>query len=163
MIDFIVDKFYYLFLGLIVLSLVQRHRGRGNSKRTATIFQAILVFIIYIGAMVIKEENLEKKWIIVPLAIVAAVLYFFRSRIIPYKMHCRNCGAKLNAAQIFMHDSNLCSNCDPDDKPEEEDESEDTEEDNPGNLPDAENSEREELEASPEEEQTGEDKKKQES
>ena len=119
MIEFIADKFYYLFLGLIILSLVQRRKGRGNIKRTATVFQAILVFILYIGAMVIQEEGFEKKWIVIPLAVVALALYFFRPRILPYKLHCRNCGARLNATQIFMHDSNLCSNCDPDDQGEE--------------------------------------------
>ncbi len=120
MITFIVDKFYYLFLGLIILSLVQRHRGRGNTKRTATVFQAILVFIIYIGAMVIQEEGLEKKWIAIPFAVVALALYLFRPRILPYKLHCRNCGTRLTASQIFMHDSNLCAACDPDDQPAED-------------------------------------------
>ena len=127
MITFIVDKFYYLFLGLIVLSLVQRHRGKGNTKRTATVFQAILVFIIYIGAMVIQEEGFENKWISIPLAVVALALYLFRPRILPYKLNCRNCGTRLTASQIFMHDSNLCAACDPDeqtaeDEPEDQNE-----------------------------------------
>jgi hypothetical protein len=119
MIDFIADNFYYLFLGWLVLNLMQRkHRTRGSRNRTATLMQAILIFILYIGAMVIREEGLEPKWIMVPLAVVAAGIYFFRDRIFPYKRNCVSCGAKLNMNQIFMYDANLCSNCDPDEQPD---------------------------------------------
>jgi len=123
MIDFIADNFYYVFLGWLVLNLVQRkHRERGSRKRTATLLQAILFFILYIGATVIREEGFEPKWIIVPLAVIAVALYFFRDKILPYKRNCVNCGAKLNMNQIFMYDANLCSNCDPLEQPDETDE-----------------------------------------
>ena len=117
MIDFIADNFYYVFLAWIVLSLIQRrYRGRGDKKRTATLIQSILIFVVYIGAMVIREESLEEKWIMVPLGAVAVALYFFRSRIIPYQAKCRNCGTKLTMNQIFLYDANLCTDCDPDEK-----------------------------------------------
>ncbi len=134
MIDFIADNFYYVFLAWIVLSLMQRrHRGRGDKKRTATLIQSVMIFIVYIGAMVIREEGLEEKWIVIPLAIVAGILYFFRSKVLPYERRCRNCGAKLNMNQIFMFDANLCADCDPDEKGEDPQtapgEAEDTDED----------------------------------
>ena len=114
MIDFIADNFYYVFLGWLVLNLIQRrYRGRGTKKRSATLYQAILIFIVYIGATIIREESLEVKWIIVPLIIVAGAIYFFRDRILPYKRNCVNCDAKLNMNQIFIYDANLCENCDP--------------------------------------------------
>ena len=114
MIDFIADNFYYVFLGWLVLNLIQRrYRARGAKKRTATLYQAILIFIIYIGATIIREESFEVKWIIVPLAVVAAAIYFFRDRILPYKRNCVNCDAKLNMNQIFIYDANLCTDCDP--------------------------------------------------
>ena len=125
MIDFIADNFYYLFLGWLVVNLMQRkYRERGHKKRNATLLQAILIFIIYIGAMVIREEGFEPKWIMIPFALVAIGFYFFRDRILPYKRNCVNCGAKLNFNQIVMFDANLCSNCDPleqDSSTEEED------------------------------------------
>lgn len=124
MIDFIADNFYYVFLGWIILSLVQRrYRGRGDRKRTATLIQSILIFILYIGAVLIREEGFEKKWIMIPFAIIAVVLYFFRSKVIPYELKCRNCGARLNMNQIFIYDANLCSDCDPDEKTSEEESS----------------------------------------
>ena len=117
MIDFIADNFYYLFLAWLVLNLMQRkHRERGSRKRTATLIQAILIFIVYIGAMVIREEGLEPKWMMIPFAVVAVILYFFRDRIIPYKRNCVSCGARLNMNQILLFDANLCSNCDPDEQ-----------------------------------------------
>ncbi|MBF9017480.1 MULTISPECIES: hypothetical protein [unclassified Oceanispirochaeta] len=132
MIDFIADNFYYVFLGWLVLNLIQRrYRSRGAKKRTATLYQAILIFIIYIGATIIREESFEVKWIIVPLAVVAAAIYFFRDRILPYKRNCVNCDAKLNMNQIFIYDANLCADCDPDeqeDETSEEDIEEGTEE-----------------------------------
>ena len=112
-INFIVDKFYYVFLGGIVLSLVEKHRGRGHIKRMATIYQSIMVFVIYITAMFIQGEGLNNNLIFIPIIIVAGLLYFFRSKTLPYALRCRNCGAKLNSKQIFMYDSNLCENCDP--------------------------------------------------
>ena len=121
MIDFIADYFYYVFLGLLVLNIIQRkYRERGVKKRGATLYQAILVFILYIGATVIREEGFEKKWIIIPLALIAVALYFFRDRIVPYKTRCINCGAKLNTNQIFIYDANLCSSCDPYEQPDPE-------------------------------------------
>jgi len=126
MIDFIADNFYYVFLGWLVLNLVQRrYRERGSKKRTATLMQAILFFILYIGATVIREEGFEPKWIIVPLGVIAAALYFFRDKILPYKSSCENCGAKLNMNQIFLYDANLCSKCDPYEQPEESEDQED--------------------------------------
>ena len=83
------------FLGWLVLNLVQRkHRERGSRKRTATLLQAILFFILYIGATVIREEGFEPKWIIIPLGVIAAAIYFFRDKILPYKKDCINCGTK---------------------------------------------------------------------
>ncbi len=125
MIDFIVDYFYYLFLGILVLNIIQRkQRERGMKKRSATLYQAILVFILYVGASVIKAEGLEPKWIIVPLAVIAVALYFFRERIIPYKTKCINCGARLDMNQMFLYDANLCSKCDPYEQPDPEDKAE---------------------------------------
>ncbi|MDC7233497.1 MAG: hypothetical protein PQJ58_09715 [Spirochaetales bacterium] len=122
MIDFIADNFYYVFLGWLILNLVQRrYRERGTKKRSATLYQAILIFIVYIGATVIREEGFEVKWIIVPLAVVAAAIYFFRDRILPYKRNCVNCGAKLNMNQIFLFDANLCADCDPLEQPAQDD------------------------------------------
>ncbi|OQY34065.1 MAG: hypothetical protein B6241_06170 [Spirochaetaceae bacterium 4572_59] len=132
MIDFIADNFYYVFLGWIILSLVQRrYRGRGDKKRTATLIQSILIFILYMGAVFIREEGLEKKWIVIPFVIIAVVLYFFRSKVIPYELKCRNCGAKLNMNQIFLYDANLCADCDPHEQvsEDESDDAEETEED----------------------------------
>ena len=56
------------------------------------------------------------------------ILYFFRSKVIPYETKCRNCGAPLNMNQIFLYDANLCSSCDPLERPQEdaEEESDDT-------------------------------------
>lgn len=128
MIDFIADNFYYLFLGWLVLNLVQRrYRARGSKKRTATLYQAILIFIVYIGATIIREEGFEVKWIIVPLIVVAAAIYFFRDRILPYKRNCVNCDAKLNLNQIFLYDANLCVDCDPLEQDVEPESSEDDE------------------------------------
>lgn len=136
MIDFIADNFYYVFLGWLVLNLVQRrYRGRGAGKRSATLYQAILIFIVYIGATVIREEGFEVKWIIIPLAVVAAAIYFFRDRILPYKRNCVNCGAKLNMNQIFLYDANLCEKCDP--LEQEETESSETETETDEDSPEA--------------------------
>ncbi len=112
MIDFIADKFYYLFLGWIVMNLMQRrYKNLGSKKRNATLIQAVMIFILYIGAMIIREESLPVKWIALPLAIIAAILYFFRDKVLPYKLRCINCGKRLNTNEIFMLDANLCSDC----------------------------------------------------
>jgi len=135
-INFIADNFYYLFLGWIVLNLMQRkYRGRGDAKRTATLLQSLLIFILYIGAMVIRGEELDEKWIIIPLGVIAAALFFFRDRILPYRRTCRNCGAKLNLNQIFLFDANLCSDCDPEENPESGEEEDNTVHEEPTELP----------------------------
>ncbi len=113
MVDFIADNFYYLFLGWIVLNLIQRrYREKGRKKRTATLIQAVMIFILYIGAMIIRAESLPVKWIMVPLGVIAAMLYFFRDRILPYKTRCINCRKRLSMNEILFFDANLCSGCD---------------------------------------------------
>ncbi len=118
MIDFIIKYFYYVFLGLIILTVIQRkHRGTGDRKRLAALIAGILVFIMYIGALGIKTKNLDQIWILLPFSVDLSLVYVLRSRLFIFKTRCINCGNKLTGSDIFFTDSNRCSDCGSSEEP----------------------------------------------
>ena len=111
-IDFVSKYFYYIFLGLILLTVLQRrYRGTGDKKRFAVLIASILFFIMYIGAMGIKSKNLDQSWLLLPLAVCLSLVYVLRNRLFIFKTTCIKCGKKLSGTDILYIDSNLCSEC----------------------------------------------------
>ncbi len=118
MIDFVAKYFYYIFLGLIILTVIQRkYKGLSENKRMATLIASILFFIMYIGALGIKSKNLDQVWILLPLAVDLSLIYVLRNRLFIFKMNCQKCGKKLSSTDILYIDSNLCSDCAETEKP----------------------------------------------
>ncbi len=125
MIDFIAKYFYYVFLGLILLTVIQRkYKGAGEHKRFATLIISILVFIMYIGALGIKIKQLNQGWILLPFLIDLSLIYVLRSKILIFKKTCQSCGKKLSITDIIYIDSNICSECTDAEKPAAENDTE---------------------------------------
>ena len=111
-VDFVSKYFYYIFLGLILLTVIQRkYRGVGDKKRFAVLLISIMFFLMYIGALGIKSKNLEQYWLLLPFLIDLSLIYVLRSRLFIFKTECLTCGKKLSTQDMLYIDSNLCSSC----------------------------------------------------
>ncbi len=114
-IEFIIKYFYWIFLGLILLTFMQKkHGNKGYKKRMAVLLQAILIFLIMVYATILNKNNLTDKFLIPAVIIVTFILFFGRSKILPYKFRCRGCGKRMNFEHIFYYDNPLCKECDSD-------------------------------------------------
>ena len=117
-VDFISKYFYYLFLALILVTVMQRkYRGVGDQKRFAVLMVSILVFIMYIGALGVKSKNLDKSWLLLPFFVDLSLVYVLRNRLFIFKTSCLKCGKKLTGTDMLYIDSNLCADCAKDAKP----------------------------------------------
>ncbi len=111
-VNFVSRYFYYIFLGLIILTVIQRKQGQaGAGKRLAVLITAILFFIMYIGALGIKMKNFNPVWLLLPLFVDISLIYVLRDKLLIFKSKCRKCGKKLEISDILYIDSNKCSTC----------------------------------------------------
>ena len=111
-IDFVSKYFYYLFLALILLTVIQRkYRGEGDQKRFAVLMVSIFVFVMYIGALGIRSKNLDQSWLLLPFLVDLSLVYVLRKKLFIFKTTCRSCGKKLAGTDILYIDSNLCNDC----------------------------------------------------
>lgn len=110
--NFIVSYFYWVFLGILVLNVMQRkYREKARRKRNATLYIAILVFVFYIYAYGVIRLNLSEWFLLIYVAVVAALLGFYRRTFLPFTIRCRKCERSLTFDRVFYSDSNLCAEC----------------------------------------------------
>lgn len=97
---------------VLVPNLMFRRYGQGASKkRMSSLMQAIAVFLITTAAAFIVERGLSDKYLLGAVAVVAVLLYIFRSRVFPYRLTCAECDARLEFKTIYFMDDNLCTTC----------------------------------------------------
>ena len=110
--NFIVSYFYWVFLGVLVVNLMQRRRrAEAQRKRSATLYLAIFVFVFYIYAYGIIQLNLPEWFLLLYVALVAALMWFYRRTFLPFTLKCRSCATTLSFDRILYADSNLCLEC----------------------------------------------------
>lgn len=119
--NFIVSYFYWLFLAILVVNLMQRrYRAKAQRKRFATLYIAILVFVLYIYAFTLIRFNLSD-WLLLIYGGAAGVLIgVYRRAFLPFALHCVSCGATLPFDRVVYADNNLCADCEA--KADEDDE-----------------------------------------
>ncbi len=116
------EPVFWALAAVALLNITQRkHQKHCQKKRIATIIWAGLVFLFYVIVILIAaKEQLPDYLLIAGVGIVAIIAYIFRAKALPWKLKCTSCGTKLDFNRILYYDSNMCSECDPDEEPEEE-------------------------------------------
>ena len=111
-IQLIVDRFYYIFLGLLGAYVIVKIRNRHSDRKRRIFFiLAIGVFLIYTGAIMIMQEILPSWTLgIVVLGVIAGEVYFLRKNW-HFKMDCVKCGKRMDWGSIITDDRNLCHDC----------------------------------------------------
>lgn len=110
--NFIVSYFYWVFLGVLVVNVMQRrHRAEAHRKRTATLYLAIFVFVLYIYAYGIIQLNLSEWFLLLYCGVVGALIGIYRRTFLPFRLRCRSCSKPLTFDRFIYSDTNLCLEC----------------------------------------------------
>ena len=111
-IQFIVEKFYYLFLGFLGGYVILRMRYRRSDKKRRVLFiLAIGVFFVFTGSTLIMEKILPEKTLYLFIAAAIAGEYFFLKKFWHFQMNCIQCGKRMAWEQVFTDDKNFCKEC----------------------------------------------------
>jgi len=111
--SFIIEYFYYVFLCWIFLHILHRRYGnKAGAKRSANLYQAILIFILYIYALSLREFFTENDIYLIPIILAeVGVIYLFRTKILPYKLYCDICQKRMTLKAIFFQPKHYCDDC----------------------------------------------------
>ncbi len=110
--SFIADNLFYVFLGVVALTLFQRKYGKNVvKKRMAILYIAIMVFTLHISAVLIVEFELSDSILLIWAAAVAVVFYYKRDKVFPFRYKCVSCSSRMSFNEIFFDDSNMCESC----------------------------------------------------
>jgi len=110
--SYILEYFYYLFIGLLFINIYIGFKGKDFSKRIPLILIALLFFLVYVSAVLTKVKGLP-----VYLPLIFFVMLFgtsftlFRERFFPYRFKCVKCGKKLTPTNIFFEEGYICGDC----------------------------------------------------
>lgn len=114
---------YFIFFGILLVNLFQKKYGkRGEQKRFATLYLGVAMLGIFIaaGAVIHSEKLFATKlddFLVLPaVGVILFLLYTKREKTLPFRFRCRRCETKLPAERAFFLDSNLCEECEGDEK-----------------------------------------------
>lgn len=117
--EFLTNNFSWLLILVLLLNMSQRKIPQTDRKRQSTIYIAVILMVFYLAITIVSSRNLPW-WILIIVAVVLVIAaYIFRSRVWPFTLHCRDCGAKLKYEYIIGHDDCLCQDCHDKRHPEE--------------------------------------------
>jgi len=110
--NLIVEYFYWVFLAILAVNLMQRRRGReAQQKRLASLYIAIMVFIFYIYAYGLIRLGLSDWYLLIYLAVAVGLMASFRKLFLPFTFRCRSCKQVLSFNRMIFSDTNLCADC----------------------------------------------------
>lgn len=110
--NFIVSYFYWVFLAILVVNLMQRrHREKAQRKRFATLYIAVLVFALYIYAYGVIRFNVSEIFLLIYGVIAGLLIGFYRKSFIPFSFRCQSCAKPLTFDRFVYADNNLCADC----------------------------------------------------
>lgn len=98
------------------LMLFRKQGQASTKKRTASLYQAIAVFLVTIVAGTVTNFGLTDTYLVVGVAVVAVAAYLLRNRMFPYRSTCPECGRKHDIfsaefKNIYVMDDDLCDAC----------------------------------------------------
>ena len=100
------EKFYWLFLAILVLNLTQRrHQKRAEKKRFATLYLAVAALLFYAFVHSIVRFG-GRDWMLLPGALATvAILYVLREHTFPFRLRSPVDGRRLTMQEILYDDN----------------------------------------------------------
>ncbi len=110
--QFVSQNFYWVFIAILVVNLLQRkYRRAAFKKRNATLYLAIAVFLFSVCAVGIVSLKISDYYLLIYAGIAIPVFIVFRKTLLPFTLRCRDCRETLDFNRVLYADSNLCANC----------------------------------------------------
>ena len=105
--ELLFDNLYWVFLGMILLNILQRrHGGEARKKRFATLYLAVALFLMQVYSGIIARQELGDLWLIPGVAVVLGALVVFREHTLPFRFRCAVSGKPLDFNTFLYKDSN---------------------------------------------------------
>lgn len=115
-----IEQYYtWALIAILLLNFAQRKIPGTTKKRFATIYLASILLLFEVGVVTIlsRELNHSLAWLVGAVCIV--LLYVFRKKALPFRLHCASCNKRLDFNHVIGHDDNLCQSCYNEAHPEE--------------------------------------------
>ena len=107
-----IERYYtWALIAILLLNFAQRKIPGTNKKRFATIYLASILLLFQIGVVTILARDISHNWAWALVILIACLLYLFRKKAFPFRLHCVSCNARLDFNHIIGHDDNLCQDC----------------------------------------------------
>ena len=96
--------------------LFRKHGAEVRVKRLASLYHALMVFVITSAAGLIAALDLTDTWLAPAVGVVAIAAYVLRRQVFPYRLSCPGCGRAYNPFSadlkvIYVMDDDLCDAC----------------------------------------------------
>jgi len=112
---FVADKFYWVFLGVLVINLIQRkYQETATKKRFATLYIAIALLLFFGTAQLILTYKLQPALLGLAALAILIVGYIYRDHVWPFRLRCQKSGKWLDAKTFLFRDSNILPEYDSD-------------------------------------------------
>lgn len=112
MTDFIYRGVFILLILKLFMTMYQRKFNEtGTIKRLVSLYQSMIIGVLYLSISIIKARVLSENFIYVSLLLFIVILVLFRKILFPYHSICEKCHKKLKISQILFIDSQKCSIC----------------------------------------------------
>jgi 8-oxo-dGTP diphosphatase len=112
---------YYPVVAVFLFNLIQRrYMDRGLGKRFATLYIGLLLLIFWGVTFFLIRFSLSDLFLIPSVLILIFIGWYWRSRIFPFRLTCRKCGARLSLKSILTEDANMCRRHIDEEHPKEE-------------------------------------------
>lgn len=107
-----IEQYYtWALIAILLLNFAQRKIPGTTKKRFATIYLASLLLLFEVGVVTILARDLNHNWAWLVLAVCIGLLYVFRDKALPFRLHCASCNKRLDFNHVIGHDDNLCQSC----------------------------------------------------
>ncbi|MFW5690150.1 MAG: hypothetical protein ACOC1U_11315, partial [Spirochaetota bacterium] len=96
--------------------IFRKHGNEARTKRLASLYQAIAVFIVTTAAAAVVAFDLTDAHLTGAVVLVAIAAYALRRHLVPYQFSCPECGRAYNLFSedlriVYVMDDNLCDSC----------------------------------------------------
>jgi len=93
----------------------RRFKGAATHKRIATLSLTMVIIAAWVAAWLFARYGINDIYLVAVAALAAAVVFWQRKLMLPYRLRCVQCGKRLSMTRVFSHDSNKCAACEPPD------------------------------------------------
>jgi hypothetical protein len=101
-------------IGLWAFHLYQRRfKEAATRKRIATLSLTLVLILAWGAAWVFSRYGVADVYLAIVAVLAVALVIWQRKLVLPYRLHCVQCGKPLTMTRILSRDSNKCEVCDP--------------------------------------------------